>query len=398
MKIKKIFFFTTEPFPFGFGGTNRILAYAKGFNTNGIDVEVVCIRRTEKGVKILNNEINGIYNNIKFRYLSKNTIRSKFLIKRKLDDFFSYIQLLLYSIKELNRNTFSIFYSHRTTPAVILFITNKIRKGVLFKEESEHPEIRSKSNFSMKVYKTIHYKLFDGFLVISKNLISYIKSKTNMPIIQVPMLVELDRFNKKDKINNKSNEIVYTGLIDDKKDGIDILFKAFSEVIKKHKSLELTLYGSAKSEIKLQEFYKLAEKLKIKDLVNFKGRVSRDVITEKLLGAKILVLPRPDSVQAQNGFPTKLGEYLATGNPTIVTNVGEIPDYLIDNKDVYIATPSDVLSFKNKLLEVIEDYPKAKKIGLEGRKTADVQFNSIYQTKKIIHFIEREYKLRNLLK
>ena len=30
----------------------------------------------------------------------------------------------------------------------------------------------------------------------------------------------------------------------------------------------------------------------------------------------------------KHGFPTKLGEYLASGNHTLVTSVCEIPDYL----------------------------------------------------------------------
>jgi len=65
----------------------------------------------------------------------------------------------------------------------------------------------------------------------------------------------------------------------------------------------------------------------------------------------------------KHGFPTKLGEYLASGNPTLVIGVGEIQDYLTDNLDCYIAVPGDILSLKNKLLEIIKNYPKAKKVG-----------------------------------
>jgi len=104
-----------------------------------------------------------------------------------------------------------------------------------------------------------------------------------------------------------------------------------------------------------------------------------------------LVLPRPDSLQAQHGFPTKLGEYLATGNPTLVTSVGEIPDYLTDNLNCYMAVPGNVESLKNKLLEIIENYQKAKKVGLQGRKTAEIYFNNIEQTKKIITTVEKYF-------
>ena len=49
----------------------------------------------------------------------------------------------------------------------------------------------------------------------------------------------------------------------------------------------------------------------------------------------MLVLARPDNIQAKGGFPTKLGEYLATGNPVVVTKVGEIPNYLIDGVNAF---------------------------------------------------------------
>ena len=56
-----------------------------------------------------------------------------------------------------------------------------------------------------------------------------------------------------------------------------------------------------------------------------------------LCNAKLLALARPDSIQAQGGFPTKLGEYLATGRPVVVTKVGEIPDYLEDGVNAFLS-------------------------------------------------------------
>ncbi len=213
------------------------------------------------------------------------------------------------------------------------------------------------------------------------------------------MTVELDRFDNNLKNNNDYlNYIVFTGCIDDKKEGVDILIKAFAEIVKKYNSYRLHLYGSTiyrdgstESEEILKNYYRLVEQLGISNFVDFKGRVNREVITNKILEAKMLVLPRPDSLQAKHGFSTKLGEYLATGNPTLVTSVGEIPDYLTDNLDCYMAVPGNVESLKNKILEIIEDYPKAKKVGSRGRKIAEIHFNNMNQTKKIIRTVENNF-------
>ena len=374
--------------------TNRIISYGKGFAGNGKKTEVICLRRTENADNIRNYKRNGYFENIKFTYLSKSTVKSKFFIMRRVHNFFSYVSLFFNSLKKINNSTLSIYYSSNPYPLLLIWFANKLKKGLLFKEESEHPYVYLQhTKFIAKfLLKNAHYNLFDGHLLMTKNLLSYFNSTSKIPHIHVPMTVELDRFDTNLKNHNDYLDyIVFTGGIDDKKEGIDILFKAFAEVVKKYDSYRLHLYGSTYHQHSLKKYYRLVDQLGISNFVVFKGRVNREVITKKILEAKILVLPRPDSLQAQHGFPTKLGEYLASGNPTLVTSVGEIPDYLTDNLDCYIAAPGNVESLTNKLLEIIEDYPKAKKVGLRGRKIAEIHFNNMNQTKKIIRTVENNF-------
>ena len=58
----------------------------------------------------------------------------------------------------------------------------------------------------------------------------------------------------------------------------------------------------------------LIENLGVKNSVIFTGIVSAAEIPQILKNATVLALDRPDSLQAQCGFPTKLGEYLLTEN------------------------------------------------------------------------------------
>ena len=101
-----------------------------------------------------------------------------------------------------------------------------------------------------------------------------------------------------------------------------------------------------------------------------------------------MALSRPDSHQAQGGFPTKLGEYLATGNPVCVTSVGEIPDYLKDNLSAFMARPGDVDSFADALDRAVCDETNAKKVGVNGRKVAEECFNDEIQAKKLSEFLK----------
>lgn len=391
MKIKKIIIFTEEPFPNGMAATNRIISYVKGFTYHGVNTKVVCLRSTEQRSDIKNKDIEGVYDGMHYKYLSSTTIKSKSFILKRFRNFYSNLYLIYYSLLNIDKSTLSIYYSSNTGPIMLLWFINKIKGGKLVKEISEHPEIYidGKNFISRGLFKMIHYKLFDVYLLMTKNLISYFKSKSKTEYIHVPMTVDLKRFTPNyRKHDSKINKVLYTGQLDDNKDGVDILIKAFSTIVEKYNNYHLYLYGPTKSKESLQQYIDLVKDLRITSNVYFKGVVTREVITERVMDAKILVLPRPDSLQAQNGFPTKLGEYLASGNPTIVTSVGEIPDYLTDRKNTFMAKPGDVKTLENKLLEIIEDYDFAKTVGLAGRKAAETYFNNINQTKIIINFFE----------
>lgn len=114
----------------------------------------------------------------------------------------------------------------------------------------------------------------------------------------------------------------------------------------------------------------------------------RDAIPSIICNADLLVLPRPDPKQAQGGFLTKLGEYLATGKPVCTTIVGEIPNYLTDNESVFFAERGSVESFAEAMERALGDYENAVRVGANGRKVAEEYFNKDLQARKLLAFLE----------
>ena len=121
--------------------------------------------------------------------------------------------------------------------------------------------------------------------------------------------------------------------------------------------------------------------------IEYLGLIEKDQIPDFINNASLLVLSRPDSHQAQGGFPTKLGEYLATGNPVCVTKVGEIPEYLEDNVSAFMATPGDVDSFADAMDRALSNLEQAKKVGQKGREVAEKEFNSETQARRLHEFL-----------
>ena len=394
MDVKKVLIFTSEPFPMGMAASNRIISYAKGFIKHGQAVEVICFRTTEPPDNVKNEKTKGVYEGVKFRYLTYNTVKSQGFIGKRKDEIYAYIRLIFFGLKYMNKSTLSVFYSSHTTPAVILHMIKLLKGGIILKEENEHPTVRLrlKNKIEKLLFRQLHYQMFDGLLLITETLIDYFKSGplAKKPMLHVPMMIDFERFDLNIAEHKKTNKIVYCGELTIGKDGVDILLKAFKIIAGRYNQYNLSLYGWALP-VEKNKLENLVKELELEERVYFHGQVDRDTITEKLLLASVLVLPRPDSIQARHGFSTKLGEYLATGNPVLATSVGEIPNYLTDERDIFLAQPGDVISLAKKLLFIIENYDSAKMVASKGREFAISHFSNIKVTETVLSFVETNF-------
>ena len=209
------------------------------------------------------------------------------------------------------------------------------------------------------------------------------------PLLHLPMTVDLKRFQKQigAPLELKKPYIAFVGVMDDAKDGINILIEAFNKIANEYPNLNLYLVGGWNYDT--PSHLKRINELRLEDRIHWVGEYSRDTIPSIICNAKLLVLPRPDSKQAQGGFPTKLGEYLATGRPVCATTVGEIPEYLEDKKSVYFAKPGSVKSFVNAMSNALKNDKQANNVGEQGKKVAELYFNKKTQSITLYNFLKQ---------
>ncbi len=272
---------------------------------------------------------------------------------------------------------------------IMLKMLKKSGKVALYHETTEHPDI---GNWRIERLKKIYLdscRTIDGMFVISTSLKKYFAS-IRVPeekITIVNMTVDPNRFNGVIKNTSVEKYIAYCGTASNNKDGVDILIKAFGIVARKHKDVKLYIIGKAPSATDESGNLQLVEALGIKDRVVFTGVISAKEMPQMLTNAAVLALARPNNLQAQNGFPTKLGEYLLTGNPVVVTKVGDIPLFLKDGESALLSEPDDVEAFADKLCWALEHPVECGEIGKNGRNVAMANFNASIEAKKIIQTI-----------
>jgi glycosyltransferase involved in cell wall biosynthesis len=201
------------------------------------------------------------------------------------------------------------------------------------------------------------------------------------------MTVDLERFEQPQKNLKEftSPYIAFVGVMNDAKDGVSILIKAFNTLKSKYPNHKVYLVGAWNYDTPVH--LQLIKDYTLENSVFWMKEYSRNEIPNIICNADLLVLPRPDSKQAQGGFPTKLGEYLASGVPVCATTVGEIPDYLVDNESVFFAEPGSVESFAEAMDRALNDPDSAKRVGENGRKVAVKEFNKDVQAKKLYEFL-----------
>lgn len=388
-----------DSFPIGRANANRMHSIAKGLNENGVNTKVIILRPTEFGDTIYNIDRKGIYEGVLFEYLSASTVKSNSVLKRIIHNCLLLFKLVFILFKLRKEIAFVIYpldslFTLILVKSVLMFSRIQIVRHV----DEFPPFVLNPQRYSSLytwIYRKLFYRLVDSVIVITKTLEGYYRSicNKNIEFLHLPMTVDINRFSINDN-NAISDYIAYCGnLGHNNKDGLPDLIKAFHIVHKEYPHIYLRIIGSSNNPNDIQELIDLSDRLGLSSNIIFMGSIPSTDVPIWLTNAIALALSRPANKQAEGGFPTKLGEYLATGKPVIVTSVGEIPLYLEHKVNAFIAEPGNYLDFGNKILDVLKDYNDALKIGQRGRMVANQFFNYEHQGKILADFIKRSVQL-----
>lgn len=378
----KLVFVSSARYPNGGAASNRHLAYSKGLKELGHEVEFILLKNQEW------DEPEIKYNGIKFTSLSREDLKNASKFKKLKYHFFtlSKAKKILGNINQ--KETISALILLDTDISILIPLIKHGKKiGLkIFHERTEYPfvvagkSIREKIN--LKLYLKFIVNQFDGIYVINNALKKYFSALTQSSVSIVNMMVDPSRFEQDSVKSDKNTVISYCGNLDDEKDGVSILIRAFAVIASIFPKTILQIIGPLNNKTTKQKMESLVIELKIEKRVLFTGYILNEEIPQLLMNSDILALARPNNKQAEGGFPTKLGEYLATGNPVVITNVGEIGLFLKDGVNAFISKPDNVEDFSKKLEEAVSS-KKRIQIGLAGKELVYNEFNYLEQAKKL---------------
>ena len=373
MSKKGKFYILNWVFSYGSASSNRLLAYANSAAEQGYKVDIVVFLRMElknchprEGVTI--------------RGLKPCRVQNK--IFSKLLSFFTTIWFLLTEVKKEDR--LLLYGSAEYLPFLVWF-----RRRQTYFELTECPDLFKPKNYPWCYYKRL-WKRLNGIFVISSNLKKYFVDYgvDSKKIHIINMIVDSSRFEGIKRDPNVEKYIAYCGNVNkDSKDGVGDLIASFVRYHEKYSDRKLYIIGPIVSQEQKQEYEEYLRLYKALDSVVFTDSVSPTTIPQYFVDAEMLVLARPNNIQAKYGFPTKLGEYLLSGRPVVLTDVGNITDFLKDGVSAFIAKPGDINCISDKMMEVSANLEKNDSVAIAGKEVAMKEFNSSTEVLKIINLM-----------
>lgn len=367
----KILFVVWNYYP-NTAATNRTKATVRGMRECGCEVDVISIK------PLVSEDASCIRGQIVYNGSFWGTLIG--MIRNQL--------LLIRSIKK-----YDVVYcatDYYQTIKTCLKLARKYKKRIVH-ERTEFPDVMYKRNRRLERHLRSYLKIvgkMDKLFVISNPLKDYFVAEgvPEQNIVIYPMIVDSHRFDSIIKQSTESKYMAYCGDMSNNKDGVNDLIEAYGRSSAKmtHK---LYLIGKKPVEEGALIINELLKKYDISSSLVLVGEVEREEMPQLLMNADLLLLCRPDNRQALGGFPTKLGEYLSTGNPVLVTRVGDIDKYISDGVNGYIAKPSDPDDFAAKIDYIISHYKDAIIVGGKGKDLANSVFDYYLQTKKILNSI-----------
>ena len=394
----RIIFVLDNLYPNGRASSARVREYGKGFEDNGIEtiVWMPAPRQPYQDSKLLNPNKGKDEYGVKYEYISGSSKRNKNIFIRQLQDIYGYTATLFRLAFRCKKDDYVVIYEGSPRWTKWCIRAARLAGAKCGIELNELPYGTGKeTKTTILKRKVMLEKIFpklDFILAISESLENLAKKYApQAEVIKVPIMVE-GQLEGGDFPEQKVPYIFHSGTLYEQKDGICGMLEAFGMACQKLKSpIEYILTGSLKESPHFEELQTIITKYCIEDKVKFVGYLDLSTLRKYQKNCFLTIINKYDTQQNRYCFSTKLSEYLSFSRPVITTTVGEANNYLKDGINAFIVAPHKPELIADKIVYAVEHPKETGKIGKEGHKLTEKEFNCDYQAKRIIETFRKAY-------
>jgi glycosyltransferase involved in cell wall biosynthesis len=183
--------------------------------------------------------------------------------------------------------------------------------------------------------------------------------------------LDLAEFGRAD-FSSKPPLIIAVGRLIPKK-GFGDLLRTCALLAKREVSFRCEIIGEGPLESELQG---QIDELCLQNEIELSGAKPQSQLRRRLAAANVFVLPSvidPDG--GMDNLPTVIMEAMATGLPVVSTNIGGIPEMVIENETGFLVSPGDTAAMADAIQTMISNSASAAKLGYSGYERARTLFS-----------------------
>ncbi len=392
MVNRKCFVYLGCPgFPQGFAEVKKMTLISKGLVLKGNRVTVIANRG------IYNEKANfpfgakGTYQGIDFVYTSGSPFRPDSFFKRNMLKIRGVVKefTLLRSLKRNKNLDYAILSTNSFFSVFYYYVLSKLFR---FKTILNYVEYYSAiKSGRYKIGLEINHQLFDRYaprfadfiFPISEFLISHLQNiAPGKRYLKIPILADFSESGPDGGLEGQ-NYFLFCGALS-YIEVVRFIVDSFCLLNNEAVFLYLVVNGSKEQRDALDDYLQLNPR---KNKIKIFSNVDQDVLDVYYKNAAGLLIPLRPTIQDEARFPHKIGEYLASGNPVISTNYGEVKHYFTDGENMLIADSYDPKLFADKMQIILDNTVGARKIGETGLNMALKNFDYKLYGEKIIDFL-----------
>ena len=268
-------------------------------------------------------------------------------------------------IYDMHENYKELIYSKLWIPS---FLRSAIKKLYVWIEEKVIPEI-SGAIYSPKDLKN--------------NLLSL-----NSRVVRIenyPILKRESAIHNLDEIKRGNNKVVYLGEMRRIR-GILELIEAIKVVSKTINNIRVEFFGRAVPSNFEWEIKSKIQQLNLESYISVRGHLPYDEALGLARDANIGIvtfLPTPNNLSC---LPNKLFEYMQLCLPVIASNFPHYAEIIGKSNCGLLVDPSDPNSIALGIIKLLSDPDLAKKMGNNGRRAVDNEYNWENESNKLLNF------------
>lgn len=357
-------------FPAGSASVNKCIAVYQSLNKNNFKVLAINNRAFHRDNVYFKIEKKGEINGVRYIYTSPSPFKSKSFLGRRSSNFLGKANEFFLLSKLAIRKEVDIMFFYPNGSFAWLIYYRLFSLIFNFPIIAHYVEFRSAFGSRKSLLDKISDKLFDkyfvyftdGILPISEFLMVHLQHiGCKKPLLKVPPLTDFTDFLNIDR-DFSANYFLYVGSAA-YLEAVRMIFEAFELADNKDFELHLVVSGNPSEMALLKNLLDKSRKAKsIKMLSN----LTYPDLLKKYINSKANLIPLSNSMQDTARFPQKIAEYLASGNPIITTNNGEVPYYFQDENNALVAESYSPEAIAKKMTYVANYPEQAAEIGKRG--------------------------------